>query len=76
MCLAIPGTIVEISGDSAIVDYGGTKRTACASLFPDAQIGDRALVHAGFVIQILSADEGEELEKLVQETLAVAYEQD
>lgn len=76
MCLAIPGTIVEISGDCAIVDYGGTKRTACASLFPDAQIGDRALVHAGFVIQILSADEGEELEKLVQETLAVAYEQD
>lgn len=76
MCLAIPGTIVERSGNHAVVDYGGTKRTACASLFPDAQIGDRALVHAGFIIQILSADEGEELEKLVRETLAYAYEQD
>ena len=76
MCLAIPGTIVVRSGDSAIVDYGGTKRTACASLFPDARIGDRALVHAGFIIQILTADEGEELEKLVRETLAYAYERD
>ena len=69
MCLAIPGIIVSRAGDEATLDYGGVRKTASALLFPAAAPGQRALVHAGFIIQILPPDEGLELEKLVRETL-------
>jgi hydrogenase expression/formation protein HypC len=69
MCLAIPGTITEINGDTAVLDYGDLKTKASSILFPNAKIGDIALVHAGFIIQILPEEEGKELEDLVSETL-------
>jgi hydrogenase maturation factor len=34
-------------------------------------VGDIVLVHAGFVIQILDKDAGNELEKLVEETMRI-----
>jgi hydrogenase expression/formation protein HypC len=72
MCLAIPGKIVEIQGETAKIDYGGVFRTANLRLCEKAGLGDIALVHAGFVIQILDPAAGEELEKLVHETLKAA----
>lgn len=68
MCLAIPGRIVSIEGGSAVIDYGGVTRQAGLRLMKNAKVGDYALVHAGFVIQILDEDAGEELEKLIEET--------
>ena len=61
MCLAIPGRIVKIEGDEAVLDYGGAARRASLLLVPEAKVGDAALVHAGFAIQILSDGEAEEL---------------
>ena len=62
MCLAIPGKIVNIEKEYAIVDYGdGTKRKVNLSLV-DGKIGDYVLVHAGFAIEII--DEKEALETL------------
>ncbi len=69
MCLAIPGVIKEIQGDQALVDYGGVLRSAGLRLFPEAGVGDTVLVHAGFIIQKLSDDDGAELQKLIEETL-------
>lgn len=69
MCLAIPGRIVEIQDEYAKVDYGGVSKLASVRLFRDAKVGDCVLVHAGFVIQILDKDDGEELEKLIEETM-------
>ncbi|KAA0006824.1 MAG: HypC/HybG/HupF family hydrogenase formation chaperone [Thermoplasmata archaeon] len=61
MCLAIPGRIVKIEGEHAVVDYGGAIRKANISLI-DAKVGDYVIVHAGFAIQKL--DEKEALETL------------
>jgi len=72
MCLAIPGTIVEINGEYARVDYGGVSKQANIRLFRDAKVGDRVLVHAGFIIQVLDKDDGDELEKLIGETMGFA----
>ena len=69
MCLAIPGKIELIDGADAKIDYGGVSKTASLRFFENAAVGDIVLVHAGFVIQILDKDDGEELQKLVSETL-------
>ena len=62
MCLAIPGKVIEISGDKAKVQYSeGVTNTANVSLV-DVKIGDWVLVHAGFAIRTLS--EADALETL------------
>lgn len=69
MCIAIPGTITAIDGTDADIDYGGVSKRASILLAENAKTGDTVLVHAGFVIQILDKDDGEELQKLVDETM-------
>jgi len=69
MCLAIPGTITKIQGMEADIDYGGVSKRANLRLMENAKAGDTVLVHAGFVIQILDKDDGEELQRLVDETM-------
>jgi hydrogenase expression/formation protein HypC len=59
VCLAVPGKVIEVSGADVTVDFGGTRRHARADLTPYIQVGEYALVHAGFVIQRLDADEAE-----------------
>ncbi len=60
MCLAIPGKIVEITGDNAVVDYGGVRKKASLMVMPNAKIGDIVLVHAGFAIAKVKPDEAKE----------------
>lgn len=60
MCVCYPGTVIEIRDMRAKVDFGGTTveaLNAVAALQP----GDRVLVHAGCVMQVLTATEAEEL---------------
>lgn len=69
MCLAIPGRIIEISGDKAKVQYGeGVTNSANISLV-DVKLGDYVLVHAGFAIQVLSEQEAAETISLWNEML-------
>ena len=60
MCLAIPGKIEEIDGDTARVNFGGVTREANVSLVPEAAVDSYVLVHAGFAIQVLNEAEAEE----------------
>ncbi len=76
MCLAIPGKIVELQGDRAIVDFGGVKQEVDVSLLEDVEEGDWVIVHTGFAIQKLSEEEAkaslevwEEVLKHVEEEL-------
>ena len=54
MCLAVPGKVLETSGDDswrmATLDFGGIHQEACLAYTPDAGVGDYVLVHAGFAI--------------------------
>ncbi|MBC8461518.1 MAG: HypC/HybG/HupF family hydrogenase formation chaperone [Deltaproteobacteria bacterium] len=63
-CLAIPGKIVRINDNIAQVDVAGIVRTASLQLIDDAKVGDYALLHAGFAIQLLDEDEALETLKL------------
>ncbi len=66
MCLAVPGKIIEIYETGGLkmakVDYGGVVREACLAYVPEAQVGEYAIVHAGFALSIL--DEAEALKTL------------
>ena len=51
MCLGIPVKIVEIKGETAIVESNGVKREAIITFIENPQIGDYVILHAGFAIQ-------------------------
>lgn len=61
MCLAIPGKIVELFEENGlqmgVVDYAGTRNTACLTYTPEAALGSYVLVHAGFALQELNEEE-------------------
>ena len=66
MCLGVPGKVLEIRTERgtrvATVDFGGVLKTICLAYVPEVEIGDYAIVHAGFAIAQL--DETAALETL------------
>ncbi|MEJ5313337.1 MULTISPECIES: HypC/HybG/HupF family hydrogenase formation chaperone [Anaerolinea] len=79
MCLGIPGKIVEIYQQGGLkmgkIDFGGAIREACLESVPEAEIGQYALVHAGFVITLLSEEEARETLQLLSEISALDEEE-
>ena len=69
MCLAVPGKIVKIDGDVGDIDFGGVIRKANITMV-EANIGDWAIVHAGFAIEIMDEEEAQETLKLWNDVLA------
>jgi hydrogenase expression/formation protein HypC len=71
MCLAIPGKILEIYEEQGLrmgkLDFGGTIRKCCLQCIPEAIIGDYALVHVGFAISIVDAEEAARTYQLLEE---------
>jgi len=71
MCLAVPGKVVEITGEGELrmgkVDFAGVQRQACLAYVPEVALGDYVLVHVGFAISRID-------EQQAQETLAALYE--
>ncbi len=87
MCLGIPGQIVAITDagrQMAMADVSGVRRevnVACVADGPlEGLIGQWALIHVGFAMSVIDADEAEKtLEALrglgeAQETLAAMAE--
>ena len=60
MCLAIPGKVISIDGNTAMVDYGGVRKKASLLVLPDVKVGDMIMVHAGFAIAKVSEQEAQE----------------
>ena len=72
MCLSLPGRVVRLEGPRALVDTAGTMRWCNALMYPDLQVGDRVLLHAGLVIEIVSEDHAREIESAFTELGALA----
>ena len=73
MCLAVPGVVLEIEGDDPAfrrgsVDFSGVRREVSLAFTPEARLGDYVLVHAGFALTVIDAEEAritlEELRRL------------
>jgi len=69
MCLAVPGKIIDTEeiGESRIgrVQFGGVTRQDYLDFVPEAVVGDYVLVHVGFAISRLDADEAERTYQLL-----------
>lgn len=72
MCLAIPGRVLEIEGTGGKIEFNGVAREADLTLLPEVKVGDYVLVHAGFAIQRLDADEAKETLRLFDEVAEAA----
>ena len=64
MCLAVPGKILNITGDEAMtrmgrVSFGGIVKQVNLAYVPDAVVGDYVIVHVGFAISMLDQVEAD-----------------
>jgi hydrogenase expression/formation protein HypC len=60
MCLAIPVRVAELrDGDTAIVDLDGIRKEISLALVDDVQVGDYVILHVGYALARLDADEAE-----------------
>jgi hydrogenase expression/formation protein HypC len=67
MCLAIPALIKSIDGQQGVADIEGVTREISLQLTPEAKVGDYVLLHTGYAIGVIDADEAEETLKLLRE---------
>lgn len=66
MCVAAPGRIIEIDGNTAKIDYSSNITTVNKGII-DCKVGDWVLVHAGLIIQVLPENEAEYMIELFNE---------
>jgi len=62
MCLAVPGQILSIDEHDELnragrVAFGGIVKSINLAYAPEAVVGDFVLVHAGFAIAVIDAEE-------------------
>jgi hydrogenase expression/formation protein HypC len=70
LCLAIPAQVISVKGNTAIVDFGGVKRSVSIALLEELKPGDYVIVHTGYAIQKMNQKEAEESLELWHEVLA------
>jgi hydrogenase expression/formation protein HypC len=69
MCLAVPMKVIEKEGVKGKVGSGSVTYEVSFALYPDAGPGDYVLVHAGFVIEKIEAEEAVKTLALFDEML-------
>jgi len=66
MCLAVPGKILEITGDDPLlrsgrVSFGGIVKQVSLACVPDANVDDYVLVHVGMALSKVDEEEAREV---------------
>jgi hydrogenase expression/formation protein HypC len=65
MCLAVPGRVSEAYRENDVlmgkVDFSGVMRRVCLEHVPNVQIGDYVLVHVGFALSRIDAEEAKKV---------------
>lgn len=62
MCLAVPGKVLDITGDDPLsragrVSFSGVVREVSLACVPEAKVGDYVLVHVGFALSVVDEEE-------------------
>jgi hydrogenase expression/formation protein HypC len=71
MCLGVPGKVVEIDGDIALVDFWGVRKQVRLDVVDEpVAIGDYVLNHVGYAIRRIPAAQVEATLSLYEELLA------
>jgi hydrogenase expression/formation protein HypC len=67
MCLSLPGRVLSLEGPMALVETAGTRRWCNGLLQPDLKVGDRVLLHAGLVVEVVTDEHAREIECAFEE---------
>jgi hydrogenase expression/formation protein HypC len=67
MCLAIPAKVICVDGARALVTIEEVEYNASLLLLDDVHAGDFVMLHAGFAIQKVDAEEAAETLRLLNE---------
>jgi len=71
MCLAVPGRILETKEENGSrlgrVQFGGITREVQLDFVPEAGVGDYVIVHVGFALSKVNADEAERTYQLLEQ---------
>jgi hydrogenase expression/formation protein HypC len=67
MCLAIPAKVIRITGNRAEVLIGTSTIQVGTQLMPDIQINDHVLIHAGYILEKIDAQEALQIQDLLNE---------
>jgi len=72
MCLAVPGKVIKIDGDTAEVEIGGIRKQVSLSLVSDqaVQIGEYVLIHTGYAITKIDEEEAKSILDAWKQVLA------
>ena len=65
MCLAVPGKVLDISGDDPLlrtgrVSFNGIIKSVSFTCAPEAKVGDYVLVHVGLASSVVDEKEAQE----------------
>ncbi len=65
MCLAVPGKLLEITGDDPCfrtgrVSFGGVVKPVSLACVPEAKVDDYVLVHVGMALSVVDQQEAAE----------------
>ena len=71
MCLAIPGKVLSIETENEVrigrVQFGGVTQPVSLDFVPNVVVGDYVMVHVGFAISRVNAEEAEETYRTLEE---------
>ena len=67
MCLAIPMLLTERTEMEGVVELDGVRRTISLMLLPEVEVGEHVLIHAGYAIGAVDAEEAERTLELLRE---------
>lgn len=77
MCLAIPGEVVQLDNEMAVVRVGDALRKASLMLLPEpAQLGDYVIIHAGFALHKVDPVEAQESLQLLRQLASFGEQED
>jgi len=79
MCLAIPGKLIEIYDENGLkmgkLDFSGAVNNACLAYVPEIRIGQYAIVHAGFAINVIDEEEAKKTYAVWDEMIDAAAQE-
>jgi hydrogenase expression/formation protein HypC len=78
MCLAVPGRLQAIFETDGVrtgkLNFGGVVKNVCLAYLPDLEIGQYAIVHAGFAISQVDETTAEDTLRMFAEMGIISEE--
>jgi hydrogenase expression/formation protein HypC len=78
MCLAVPGKVLTKENIGGVevgnVEFGGIVRQVALGFVPEAEVGDYVMVHVGFAISRVDAEEAQRTYEILEQLGALEEE--